>query len=64
MDLQHNTPRLAYSVDETAEVLGISRWQTYRLLVRGELHAVRIGARQRISAEELERLLRPEGRPA
>ncbi|MGB6487552.1 MAG: helix-turn-helix domain-containing protein [Steroidobacteraceae bacterium] len=60
MHAQTNTlPRVAYSIDETAAMLGISRWSTYQLIKRGDLRPVRIGARQRVPAEQLERLVRP-----
>lgn len=57
-------PRVAYSIDEASAMLGISRWSTYQLLRRGELRTVRIGARHRIPAGELERLVRPQEQPA
>ena len=57
MTNQHTYTRLAYSIGESAGLLGVSRGLLYRLLARGELRAVRIGARQRIAATELERLL-------
>ena len=50
-------PRVVYSIDETAAMLGISRWSTYQLIRRGDLRPVRIGARQRAPAEQLERLV-------
>lgn len=60
MDSQHNTPmRLAYPINESAHLLGVSRRTVYQLLARGELRAVRIGDRQRIPADELARLTRP-----
>ena len=45
------TPLL--SVDETATILRVSRATTYRLIDRGELHAVRVGAHLRIAPAEL-----------
>ncbi|MDB6102554.1 MAG: Helix-turn-helix domain [Gammaproteobacteria bacterium] len=63
MDARSGTPpRIAYSINETAAVLGISRRTVYELLASGQLGAVRIGARQRIPAAELERLCRPAER--
>lgn len=38
-------------------MLSISRPTLYRLLSKGELRSVRVGARQRIPASELERLM-------
>lgn len=52
--------RLAYSINEASAMLGISRWSTYQLIRRGDLHSVRIGARQRIPAEELTRIATPQ----
>lgn len=61
MSTQLNSlPRVAYSIDETAAMLGISRWGTYQLIRRGDLRTVRIGARQRVPAEQLDRLVRPQ----
>ena len=39
------TERPALSVDETAELLGISKWLVLQSVRRGELPAVRIGRR-------------------
>ncbi len=62
MDTQTNmTPRrLAHPINETAELLAVTRRTVYRLIARGELRPVRIGSRQRIPAEQLERLVRPQ----
>jgi excisionase family DNA binding protein len=51
--------RLAHPINEAAELLAVDRRTVYRMLARGELRAVRVGARQRIPAGELERLLQP-----
>ena len=60
METQQNTPaRLAYPINESARMLGVSRRTVYQLLARGELRAVRVGARQRIPAAELARITRP-----
>ena len=45
-----------YSVDEVAHILGSSRASVYRLLRTGELRAIRIGARQRITDAEIARI--------
>jgi len=45
------TPLL--SVDETATILRVSRATIYRLVNRGELHAVKVGAQLRIAPAEL-----------
>lgn len=61
MNAQILTPsRLAYPIDETAALLGVSRRTVYELISRGELRPVRIGARQRIPAAELQRITRPQ----
>ena len=62
MDTPTNlTPRrLAHPINETAVLLAVTRRTVYRLLARGELRSVRIGARQRIPAEQLERLMHPK----
>ncbi len=62
MDTQTNlTPRrLVHPINETAELLAVTRRTVYRLIARGELRPVRIGSRQRIPAEQLERLVRPQ----
>lgn len=54
------TPRLAYPIDEAATLLGVSRWSVYKLIREGKLQPVRIGARQRIPAEELARMTQPQ----
>ena len=49
--------RLAWSVDETAELLGISRRSLYELLRSGELRSVKIGSRRLIRNADLERFV-------
>ncbi len=51
--------RMAHPINEAAELLAVDRRTVYRMLARGELRAVRVGARQRIPADELARLTRP-----
>ncbi len=64
MTAQFNSvPRSAYTINETASLLGISRRSVYDLLSKGKLRAVRIGAHQRIPASELERLVNSQTRP-
>lgn len=41
-------PRVTMSVDETAELLGISRWLAYEQIQRGELPVIRMGRRLRV----------------
>ena len=60
METRQNTPaRLAYPINESAALLGVSRRTVYELIRRGTLRPVRVGARQRIPAAELARLTRP-----
>lgn len=47
----------AFTLDETAARLAVTKRQAYRLLARGELRAVRVGHRQRVPESELRRLL-------
>jgi excisionase family DNA binding protein len=58
------SPRAAYSINETARLLDVSRRQIYDLLSKGKLRSVRIGARQRIPASELERIANGQALPA
>lgn len=57
----NKTPRrLAHPINEAAELLAVDRSTVYKLIARGELRPVRVGSRQRIPAEQLERLVRPQ----
>ena len=49
--------RLALSVEEAAELLGISRSLAYELAARGEIPVLRLGRRIVIPRAGLERLL-------
>jgi excisionase family DNA binding protein len=51
------TPRTAYSVQETAEQLGVCPASVYRALKRGELEAVTLGGRRLIPARSIDKLL-------
>lgn len=51
-------PRLAYSVDETAEILGISGASVRRLIVRGLLRCSQAIRHKMISRVEIERFLK------
>ncbi len=44
--------RLTYSVDEVAEVLGISRSKTYELVARGEIPALQLSGRRKLIARK------------
>lgn len=54
---------LVYTLDETAELLKVSRSTVRNLIRRGELHPVKIGNSVRITAEELHKILHPEPDP-
>lgn len=51
------TERLTLTVEEAAELLGISRALAYNLAKRGDLPCVRLGRRLIVPREALERLL-------
>jgi excisionase family DNA binding protein len=51
--------KITLSVDEAAQVLGISRGLTYELVRRGKLPAVRLGRRIVIPRHALDTLVRP-----
>jgi excisionase family DNA binding protein len=58
--MTQKTPRLAYSIRETADTLSCSeRWVRY-LIESGELRAFRLGAERgvRVAHTELERFIR------
>lgn len=60
METQQNTPaRTAYSLDEAARSLGLSRRTLYTLMRDGTLRTVTLGRRRLVPADELERLVRP-----
>ncbi len=51
-------PRLTYSVEEVAEVLGLSRSKTYELVARGEIPVVPLAGRRKLIARAtVDRLL-------
>lgn len=49
--------RLAYSIDEAAEALGIGRTLMYELVGAGEIRTVKVRTRRLVRRDELERLL-------
>lgn len=53
-------PRVAYSLDEVAHSLGLSRRTMYELMDTGRLSTVKLGRRRLVPAQELERLLQPQ----
>jgi excisionase family DNA binding protein len=57
-------PRLAFSVNETAAMLGISYMTVYRLLNRGLLKCSSALRRKMISKKEIERFLKDTSKSA
>ena len=55
-------PRLAYTVKETAEILGISQQTVYRLLARGLLRCSLALRSKIIARSEIERFLKDTSR--
>lgn len=49
-------PRLAYSLDEAARSISLSRRGLYQLIEAGELRTVKVGRRRLVPVSELERL--------
>lgn len=65
MRLSHHQPvseanykKLAYTVEEAAELLSLSRAHVYRLLDLGQLGSVSIGRSRRITATQLTEFLK------
>ncbi|MDI1347251.1 MAG: helix-turn-helix domain-containing protein [Pseudolabrys sp.] len=52
--------RLALSVSETAETLGVGRNSVYGLIKAGRLKAVKLGARNTITTDSIRALLHAE----
>jgi excisionase family DNA binding protein len=55
--------RLAFTIDESAQSLGVSPDSLYRAIKRKDLRAIRLGGRWLVTPEELDRLLKA-GRPS
>ena len=51
--------RLTYTVNEVAELLGISRTSAYECVRRGDIAAIELGRRLVIARATVERLLNP-----
>jgi excisionase family DNA binding protein len=50
--------KLAYTVEETAELLSLSRAHIYRLLDQKELNSIQIGRSRRITHSQLQEFFR------
>jgi excisionase family DNA binding protein len=57
-EVERGLPRLAYTVEETAEALGVSKVSVYRLIERRLLKTSLALRRKLISRAEIERFLR------
>jgi len=57
------SPSLTFTVEEAAEMLGISRTFAYEAVRRGELPAIRIGRRLLVPRAALARLLASDAPP-
>ena len=51
---QWQSTKLAYTVEEAADLLSLSRAQLYRLIDLGELQSIKIGKCRRITWAQLE----------
>ena len=56
--------RLAYSVPESGELLGISRASAYQAVRTGQIPSIRVGRRILVPREQFDKLLRGESRPS
>lgn len=55
--------RLTLSIDEVAEILGISRGLVYGLVARGELPSIRFGRRILVPTRAVDELVNAYARP-
>jgi len=61
MGTQSNEPsRLVYTVDEAAELLGLSRNAAYEAVRRGDIPNIRIGRRILVPKQRLDDMLNEE----
>lgn len=61
MSAQTDTvPRYAFSIDEAARSISLSRRALYTLFESGTLKTVKVGRRRLVPRAELERLCHPE----
>ena len=56
--------RLTLSIDQTAEILGISRGLVYGLVARGELPSIRFGRRILVLKKAIDKLVDADDAPA
>jgi hypothetical protein len=52
--------RSSFSIQETAEILGISRWTAWEAAKKGDLPVIAIGRRKIVPRVRLERLMNGE----
>lgn len=57
MDTHEQRPRMAYTVDEAAGLIGVSRGLLYKAIAAGEIATVKIGASRRITAQAIDDFL-------
>jgi excisionase family DNA binding protein len=50
--------KLAYTVEEAAKLLSISRSRLYELIHAGEIQSIKFGRSRRITAEQLRQFLK------
>ncbi len=54
---EHMIPRLAWSVAEAAEIIGISQRKMFDLIRDGSVHSIKVGGRRLIRHVDLERFV-------
>ena len=59
--MQENLERIVYTVDEAAQILGISRPTAFQGVERGEIPHIRVGKRILIPKAALDKLLANAG---
>ncbi len=52
-----DTPKLVYSVDECADLLGIGRSLTWQMVRQGQLGSFKIGHRRLVAWQDLEEFI-------
>ena len=57
MNSPPRTPRLAYTVQEAAALLSLSRSLVYELINAGKIETIKIGRARRITSKQLEAYL-------